>query len=178
MNKKTITIFLITICLVFIMLMKLSLNKSASKKIIYNKSQVNTAVDMDDSTTNNKKLVKKIKYRPSRIIINANYKDIHKIMAKDIYSEEEIKKFVDFINSIEYEEQIKNKSEIEEWDFLIHLYDTSNKTTQPITLYKNSESYAYRNDIAGVRITKDTYERFLDLYKNLDSIEVHWSDIN
>lgn len=157
--------------------MKLSLNKRISNKIMYKKSQVNTTVNMNDNTDKSKTLVKQIKYIPSRIVINSNYKDIHKIMAKDIYSDKEITELVDFLNSIEYEEQIKNKSEVEEWDFLIHLYDTNNKTTESITLYKNIDNYVYRNDIAGIRITKDTYEKFLNLYKNLDSIEVHCSDI-
>lgn len=122
-------------------------------------------------------LVKQIKYITSRIVINSSYKDIHKIMEKDIYSDKEITELVDFLNSIEYEEQTKNKSEVEEWDFLIRLNDTNNKTTESITLYKNSDNYVYRNDITGIRITKDTYEKFLNLYKSLDSIEVHWSDI-
>lgn len=179
MNKKTITItiFLIIICLVFILLMKLSLNKRVSNKIIYKKSQVNTTANMNDNTTNSKTLVKQIKYRPSRIIINANYKDTQKIMAKDIYLDNEIKELVEFLNSIEYEEQIKSKSEVEEWDFLIHLFNTKNKTTESITFYKNRDNYVFRNDIAGVRISKNTYDKFLNLYKSFDSIEVHCSEI-
>lgn len=176
MNRKTITAFLIMICLVIILLIKLPLVKKTISRIIYKKSQVNTTANINDNTIN-KTLVKKIKYSPSRIVINCNYKTVDKIMAKDVYLDKEIKNLVDFLNSIEYEEQIKSKSEVEEWDFLMRIYDGYNKPIESVTFYKNGDKYAFKNDIAGIRITKETYEKFLDLYNSLESIEVHYSDI-
>jgi hypothetical protein len=176
MNKKIITVLLIMICLVIILLIKFPLIEKSISKIIYKKPQVNTTANINDNTTN-KALVKRIKYSPSRIVISCNYKDVDKIMAKDIYLDKEIKNIVDFLNSIECEEQIEDKSEVVEWDFLIRIYDGYYKPFESVTFYKNGDKYAFKNDIAGIRITNETYEKFLDLYNSLESIEVHYSDI-
>lgn len=173
MSKKIIIFAFAITCITVAFLMQSNPMKKTFRNLINTKSVTNIPIDREISSNK----VKKIDFIPSRILITHFYHyPTNKSMAKDIYSEKEIKKIVDFINSVQYKEQVKYKSEIEKWDFLIRFYE-SNNIRESVTLYNNDSTYAFRNFIAGVRINKDTYDKFLNLYESLECAEVHWTKI-